>query len=351
LTIRRVTRADLPTFLLEAAQVPSRTLASRAAARFGISRQAVHAHLARLQRAGAIEASGRTRARTYRLATLADLQVEVALSAGFDEDAAWIDRTSPALDGVAPNVVEIARFGLTECLRNAADHSGADRARVRVRRNAVALELSVADRGTGIFARLDATDPGRAALDLVKGGRSTAAPDRPGRGFASVARAFDGFSVWSGHHRLHRESRGGGAAWELETLVGRVPGTTIVMGIAVRSRRTLAESLARSIDDRGGVRAAARRGPRPPRAARRRRADDARGRSAAPRAPRGRRRDRPRLRGRSGGRTGVRGRGLPRVPPRAPGGAAAADRRERRCRARAAPRGTLRRRGVGSRRR
>jgi DNA-binding transcriptional ArsR family regulator len=248
-----VTRADLPTFLLEAAQLPSRTIASRAAARFGISRQAVHAHLARLQRAGVIEASGRTRARTYRLATLADLQVEVALSAGLDEDAAWIDRTSPALDGVAPNVVEIARFGLTECLRNAADHSGADRARVRVRRNAVALELSVADRGAGIFARLDATDPGRAALDLVKGGRSTAAPDRPGRGFVSVARAFDEFSVWSGHHRLHRESRGGGAAWELETLVGRVPGTTIVMGITVRSRRTLAESLARSIDDRGGV--------------------------------------------------------------------------------------------------
>ena len=232
---------DLRGFLLEHAREPA--LASRAAARFGISRQAVHFHLARLLREGLLEASGRTRARIYRLPSLAEERLEVALAPSTDEEAVWRDRVLPALGGTDANVLEIARFGLTECLRNAADHSGSPGATVRVRRSAVAVEVSVVDRGEGVFRRLDAADPLHAALDLVKGGRTTSPDSRTGRGLGAVARAVDSFSVWSGRHLLRRQGRPG---WTLAELEARVTGTTVAFGISTSSRRTLADSLASS---------------------------------------------------------------------------------------------------------
>lgn len=232
-------------FLLEEAQAGSTSLGTRAAARFGVSRQAAHAHLAVLIREGLVEGVGRTRARTYRLASLTDLRIEVPLDRPVDEESIWVDRVAGAMAGVPVNVLEIVRFGLTECLRNAADHSGSPGASIRVRRNALAVEISVSDRGAGIFSRLDGPDPLRAALDLVKGGRSSDPGARSGRGFGSVARAMDTFSVWSGHYQLRMEHRGRRADWGLSVLQGRVPGTTLAMGIRATSRRTLADSFAR----------------------------------------------------------------------------------------------------------
>ena len=233
-------------FLLEEAKAGRASPASSAAARFGISRQAAHVHLAKLVREGLVEGSGRTRARAYRLATLADLRVEVPLVGTVDEDAVWSGQAAPALEGIPANVLEIARFGLTECLRNAADHSGSASASVRIRRTALTVEIAVADRGEGIFRRLDAADPLRAALDLVKGGRTTDPRRGSGGGVGSVARAADTFSVWSGHHRLLREVRGGREEWTLTPVEGRVRGTTVAIGIRASSRRTLADSLARA---------------------------------------------------------------------------------------------------------
>ncbi|MFN0008648.1 MAG: STAS-like domain-containing protein [Planctomycetota bacterium] len=233
--------SSLRSFLLEEAWAGTPTLGARAAARFGISRQAVHAHITRLIEEGLIEGSGRTRARIYRLPFLADHRIEVPLSEPFDEESIWLSHFARPLESLHANVLEISRFGLTECLRNAADHSGAATASLRVRRNALAVEISVTDRGEGLFRRLDAHDPLRAALDLVKGGKSSDPVARAGRGIGSVARVVDTFSVWSGHHRLRREND----SWSLTELEGRVPGTTVAMRIHVSSRRTLGDSLHR----------------------------------------------------------------------------------------------------------
>ena len=234
---------DIRAFLLAEAQSAPRSLGARAAERFGISRQSAHVHLAGLIREGLLEATGRTRARTYGLATLADLRFEVRLDESLAEDSIWVERVAPSLAGVAEDPLQVARFGLTECLRNAADHAGSAEATVRVRRNALAVEISVADRGEGIFSRLGGSDPLRAALDLVKGGRSTDPEARAGRGFGAVARAVDTFSVWSGHHLLKREHRNRRGAWSLELLHGRVRGTTVAMRIRADSGRRLADSL------------------------------------------------------------------------------------------------------------
>jgi len=175
-----------------------------------------------------IQGSGRTRARIYRLPFIEDVLVEVPLAPPFDEETVWVQHGGRALAGLPSNVVEIARFGLTESLRNAADHSGAGAASLRIRRNALAVEISVADRGQGIFRRLDPDDPLRAALDLLKRGRN----------FLSVARAMDTFTAWSGQHQLRREG-----TWHLTEIEARVRGTTIAMRIQASSRRTLADSV------------------------------------------------------------------------------------------------------------
>ena len=149
-------------------------------------------------------------------------------------------------------VVEICRFGATEALRNAAEHSAADEVTVRLRRTAASVEISVADRGSGLFRHAGAEDPRHAAFDLVKGGR-VGSDGRAQRGFSCTARAFDSVRVWSGHHHLRRDERGSREEWRFEVLAGRVPGTTVALRIHPRSRRTLADAIARTTVECDGV--------------------------------------------------------------------------------------------------
>jgi anti-sigma regulatory factor (Ser/Thr protein kinase) len=240
-------------FLLREAARPAPGLGARAAARFGLSRQAVHLHLAALVREGVLEGVGRTRAKVHRLATLWDRRGEIELGPSLDEDEVWQTYFAPAAAALPTNVAEIVRFGLCECLRNAADHSGASSATGRLRRNALTVEVSVADRGTGLFRRLDPLDPLRAALEVAKGGATTDPTGRSGLGLESLARAFDTFSVWSGGHLLRRESVADEPRWTLRELGGRVRGTTLSMTLGTRSRRTLAGSIACSSVEEAGI--------------------------------------------------------------------------------------------------
>jgi DNA-binding transcriptional ArsR family regulator len=229
-----VAHEHLREFLLAEVDAHPRDLVRLAVARFGISRQAVHGHLNRLLGDGLLHAAGRTQARRYRVAVVAEHHDTLDRASMQRADEAWRERFAPALDGLRANVLEIARFGFTEVVRNVLEHSGAPSLSARVRRTAASIEIRIADRGSGIFRHLEqesrVDEALEAALAIVKGNR---------RGLATVARAFDSLLVAAGNQLLHREERDGRESWRLEAIGARVTGTTVGMRISAQSQRTL----------------------------------------------------------------------------------------------------------------
>jgi len=238
-----VAREYVRAFLLDEVDSHPRDLVQLAVARFGISRQAVHGHLNRLLRDGVLHADGRTQARRYRIAVVGEHHDTLDRAAMRRADDAWRRSFAPGLDGVPANVAEIARFGFAEVVRNVLEHSGAPALSARLRRTAAAIEVRVADRGSGIFRNLERElridDALAAALAIVKGPITTADGTPARRGLAAVARAFDSVLVAAGNQLLHREERDGREAWRLQSIGARVAGTTVGMRISVHSPRTL----------------------------------------------------------------------------------------------------------------
>jgi anti-sigma regulatory factor (Ser/Thr protein kinase) len=230
--------SELPSlgdFLIDEVEHHPADLVPRAASKFRISRQAVHHHLNRLLREGVLLAEGRTRARRYALAVLDEITERLDAREGL----LWRRRFLPTLAEVPAAVVEIARFGFAEIVRNALDHSGSAEASLRLRRTAAAVEIRVSDQGTGILRHLAGAlgvdDPRLAALEIARS-----------RSLGHVARAFDTFLVWSDRHVLRREARDGDGRWSLEPLAARVRGTTVGLRIRVRSDATIGDVLSRT---------------------------------------------------------------------------------------------------------
>src|ERR1035437_5837846 len=69
-------------------QADGANVAKQTAEKFGISRQAAHQHLKRLQEEGVLESTGNTRKRRYKLAELSSYTHVFALK-GLEEGTVW----------------------------------------------------------------------------------------------------------------------------------------------------------------------------------------------------------------------------------------------------------------------
>jgi uncharacterized protein DUF4325 len=172
---------------------------------FGISRQVANGYLQAMAREGLVEAEGTTRARTYRLKTLLDVEQRYARD-GLQEDLVWRDQIAPVVADLASNVRNIWHYGSTEMINNAIDHSGAPEVLVSVRKTALFTELIVADKGEGIFLKiqraLNLLDPREAILELAKGKLTTAPQHHSGEGIFFTSRVMDEFEIDSHHLRF-----------------------------------------------------------------------------------------------------------------------------------------------------
>src|SRR5262245_16753784 len=98
--------------------------------KFGCSRQAVHKHLQRLIAEGAVEETGQTRSKAYKLAPLVEWAKAYHMASGLAEDVVWREDVAPLLAGLPENVLGIWHFGFTEMFNNVIDHSGASNVRI-----------------------------------------------------------------------------------------------------------------------------------------------------------------------------------------------------------------------------
>lgn len=232
---------DVRRFILEKVGQHPTDISRTAAVHFGITRQAVNKHLQRLVAEHAIEESGNTRSRVYKLATLVEWRQAYQVAPGLAEDLVWRDDIAKVLGEMPDNVLGIWQYGFTEMFNNAIDHSAGTQIHVHVKKNAVQTEVSVSDNGVGIFKKiqreLNLMDERHAILELTKGKLTTDPSKHSGEGIFFSSRVFDDFNILSGGVYF-RHKFGDHSDWILERENFK-SGTTVWMELNNHTARTL----------------------------------------------------------------------------------------------------------------
>lgn len=223
--------------LLKLVSDNGKNVAARLASSLGVSRQAASTRLRVAASKGLITKHGVGRGVEYVLAELFRVHHEYD-RAGLSEDRVWSSLFTPIVRDLPENVRDIWRYGFTEMINNAIDHSGANKITVWVVRNALYTQAWVADDGEGIFNKiqkaLDLYDPREAILELAKGKFTTDPVNHSGEGIFFSSKVFDLFDIRSGSlHFMHED----GLDDMLIAHPKNAPGTLVVMRLMNDSTR------------------------------------------------------------------------------------------------------------------
>lgn len=213
-------------------------VATTAAAELGVSRQTIAARLRRMAEEHVLKAEGQGRGRRYELLPLLSVR-KTHLLAGLDEHQLWMTDIAPLVSDLAPNVIDIWRYGITEMVNNAIDHSEGQQVVVAVERNALRTTMRVSDDGEGIFHRIQRLmgfyDPRESILELAKGKLTTDPARHSGEGVFFSSRMFDLFSIMSRNLWFSHEAASDDWLIDGER---EFSGTTVMMMLANDSART-----------------------------------------------------------------------------------------------------------------
>lgn len=192
---------EIREFVLRNVREHPGTIVRVAADRFGYSRQGVYRHVRELVDSGLLLAEGQTKARTYSLAVLKEMSIELDL-AGLEEDVIWREKIAPLLSDVPENIRRISQYGFTEILNNAIVHSSGTKVEVAVEITAANLDYKIHDNGIGIFKKLredlHLEDERHAILELSKGKLTTNPARHTGEGIFFTTRSFDDVAFRAG---------------------------------------------------------------------------------------------------------------------------------------------------------
>src|SRR5688572_258899 len=111
-------RERIRTRALELIATDGRRVGTRLAHAVGVSRQVANGYLQALVQDGQVDAEGTTRARVYRLKTLASAEKRFPRQ-GLEEDVVWREVVAPLVVDLPDNVRNIWHFGATEMINNA----------------------------------------------------------------------------------------------------------------------------------------------------------------------------------------------------------------------------------------
>lgn len=229
------------TLMLRLVDEDPRNVAGRLASALNISRQAASARLQKAMKAGLLGREGHGAGVRYELQTLKEVRQSFD-RVGLSEDRVWQQHLHPLVADLAENVRDVWRYGMTEMINNAVDHSGSPQVHIRMRRNGLFTQAWVVDDGEGIFLRIQRAlglfDQREAILELAKGKFTTDPDNHSGEGIFFSSKVFDCFYIRSG--RLHFAHDSDEADVLLESN-GDAPGTTVLMKLANDSTRTTRE--------------------------------------------------------------------------------------------------------------
>ncbi|MGP8155016.1 MAG: STAS-like domain-containing protein [Smithella sp.] len=208
---------------------------------FEISRQAVFHHIQNLIKEGMLIRSSRG---DYKLRLLKDWSKTFSVSIFNDkEDVLWREEIRPQMGGLKDNTFNIWHYGVTEMLNNVLDHSESSSVFIWIKETALSTEMTVADRGIGIFNKIknamNLLDERHAVLELTKGKLTTDPQTHSGEGIFFTSRMFDSFSILSGEVFLSH-SYGKDQDWILQNHDSHT-GTWITMTLKNDTVRTTKE--------------------------------------------------------------------------------------------------------------
>jgi hypothetical protein len=216
-------------------------VAGRLANEFGLSRQVANGYLQAMVREDLIVAEGTTRARVHHIKTLIEKSHDYPCE-GLQEDLVWRELIAPVVARFPENVRDIWNYAATEMINNAIDHSGAPEVNVSVQKTALFTEVIVADKGVGIFLKiqraLDLHDPREAILELAKGKLTTAPENHTGEGIFFSSRVLDLFEIESHHLCFNHAPRADDSISDQEQ---DTPGTRVRMRLVNDSPRIIRE--------------------------------------------------------------------------------------------------------------
>ncbi len=239
--LAKTNRAELiRRFLLNAIKAGNPGFLHDAMEIFGLSRQAIHGHLAALVNSGCLTATGNTRGRTYTLGPVRSHSGTFSLPGLSESDVYYRDFGFMFKD--LPREIEnICHYGFTEILNNAIDHSGGQQVTIAVERNLAEISIHITDDGEGIFKHIarimGLNDARESILELSKGKLTTDPDNHSGQGIFFSSRAFDKFHIASGD-LFFSHTEGDHNDWLLHGEKDH-PGTDVFMQIALDSTRTL----------------------------------------------------------------------------------------------------------------
>jgi len=227
--------------LLKLVSDDGKNVAVRFATAQGFSRQAASARLRVAVEKGLIARSGVGRGVEYALVEMRRISEEYN-RVGLSEDHVWQSLLAPVVRDLPENVRDIWRYGFTEMVNNAIDHSGSDQIKIWCARNALYTQVWVSDDGEGVFNKIQKAlhlyDPREAILELAKGKFTTDPENHSGEGIFFSSKVFDLFDIRSGSlHFMHDDGRD-------DLLIERpknAPGTLVIMRLLNNSKRTTKE--------------------------------------------------------------------------------------------------------------
>ena len=245
--MRQQQAAELATAIaLEGVTITSGEFARRA----GVTRQAAHRQLQRLQEAGLLVRKGAGRSSRFDL-TRTPIALWSFERDGLDEADVWRRVEGIEVIHALPrNVRSLLRHALTEVVNNAIDHSSGRRVTLALEKRSDDLSLTITDDGVGIFRHVSETrglTSEREAIGVLQTGKETTDPERhAGEGLFFVCRMGDVVSIESGQTR-----------WVIDTLrkdtsvqdIRQRPGTRVSWSVDVNTSRTTQEVFGRFTDE------------------------------------------------------------------------------------------------------
>lgn len=233
---------DIRRFILNSVEKHPSDISRVTADHFKITRQAVNKHLQKLTAEHALEESGNTRSRKYKICPLSEWRQTYSIKPGLAEDLVWSSDIKLALGQLPDNVLDIWHYGFTEMFNNAIDHSGGTTILVQIKKTAIDTEMLINDDGIGIFKKIQTAmnllDERHAILELSKGKLTTDPRNHTGEGIFFASRMFDEYDILSGgvyfSHTYGRDED-----WIAERTTKGDSGTSVWMKLSNHTARTL----------------------------------------------------------------------------------------------------------------
>jgi anti-sigma regulatory factor (Ser/Thr protein kinase) len=235
---------EIRSYLLAKIPVHPKNIVAKASKAFACSRTTVHRHLNRLLRDEKIIKSGITRQAQYFLKTEKNKKILVPLGSGVEEDKIWQENFLADFETLPENIRNICEYGFLEMLNNAIDHSEGTGVVIKTEWASDSIRIAIRDDGIGIFKKiknsLSLEDDRESILHLSKGKFTTDPKNHTGEGIFFTSRAFDDFQIISRGISYIRTNCD--EDWFVKTTQDKnVPGTGLIMKIALNSKRKMQE--------------------------------------------------------------------------------------------------------------